>query len=199
MKALIVIGVIVLVLFLFGLIRVGAEAIYDDRGFRLALRIWFLRIILGGRDKPKKEKKKKGKNEPDEASGEEKPKKKRLSMPLLHCLARRAYEFLCRSIRDRQIDVLKLHFTSAYDDPAVTALAYGVAGTAMDALQRIGRGHIACSDLRADVDFGRSEPQYDFHIGVRFRFGRLLGSAFRFGFGVLFDFLRDKRKEHSHG
>ena len=201
MKALIVIGIIVFVLFLIGLIRVGAEASYDDRGFRLAVVLWFFRIKLCGRDKPKKEKKKKKGS--DEDAGEEKPKKKLPPLSLLCSIARRTFDLLARLVRGLRVDVLKLHYTAAYDDPAVAAMAYGAAGTAMDALQRIGSSHIVCSDMRADVDFDRSEPEYDFHVSARLRIGRLLGSALRFGFGVLFDILldilREKRKEHSHG
>jgi hypothetical protein len=194
-KALIVIGIIVFVLFLIGLIRVGAEAAYDDQGFRLAVRFGFFRINLGGREKTNKRSHKKAAEPP----GEAKPKKKLPSLPLLRSFASRAFELLCRTVRDLRIDVLKLHFTAAFDDPAVTALAYGAAGTAMDALQRIGGEHIVCSDMRADADFDSREPRYDFRVGARMRIGRLFGSAFRFGFGILFDVLREKRKERSHG
>ena len=197
MKALLVIGIIVFVLFLIGRIRVGAEAVYDDRGFRLNVRFWVFRIRIGGRKKPKKEKKKK--KAPEEAPDEEKPKKKLPSLSLLRSIARRAFELLGRLVRDLRVDLLKLHYTAAYDDPAVTAMAYGAAGTAMDALQRIGGKNIVCSDLRADADFDSVEPRYDFRVSARLRIGRLIGAALRFGFGVLFDILRDKRKEHSHG
>lgn len=195
MRALIVISIIVFVLFLIGLIRVGAEAAYDDRGFRLAMRFGFFRIRLVGREKANKGSRRKA----AEASAEAKPKKKLPSLSLLRCFARHAFELLCRTVRDLRVDVLKLHFTAAFDDPAVTAMAYGAAGTAMEALQRIGGDHIVCSDMRADADFDGREPRYDFRVGVRMRIGRLLGSAFRFGFGILFDVLREKRKEHSHG
>lgn len=196
MKALIVIGIILLGLFLIGLIRVGAEAAYDDRGFRLALRFGLLRVRLGGKDKPPKKKKEKKADESEET--EEKPKKKIPPLSLLLSIAQRAFMMLGRLARDLRVDVLKLHYTSAYDDPAVAAMAYGAAGTMMEALQRIGGSNIVCSDMRADVDFDSSEPRYDFCIAVRMCIGRLLGAAARFGFGVLFDLIRMKREENSH-
>lgn len=199
MKALIVIGIIVLVLFMIGLIRVGAEAAYDDRGLRLAVRFGVFRIILGGKDKPPKKKKEGSKKEDESGEEEQKPKKKLPSLSLLMSIAQRAFAMLGRLVRCLRIDVLKLHFTSAYEDPAVTALAYGAAGTMMEALERIGGSNIVCSDLRADVDFDSCEPRYDFRIAARMRIGRILGTAARFAFGVLFDLLRYKRKEHSHG
>lgn len=198
MKTLIVIGVAAFVLFLIGMIRVGAEASFDDRGFRFAVRFWFIRIQLGGKDKPNK--KKKEKNTSD-GSEEEEPKKKKKPPPVTMLLsaAKRGYALLCRLVSGLRVDVLKLHFTSAFDDPAAAALAYGAAGTAMDALSRIGGDHIVCSDMRADIDFDGSVPRYDFQIGARLRIGRLLGAALRFGFGVLIDLLLEKRKEKKYG
>ena len=198
MKALIVIGIIALVLILIGLIRVGAEAIYDDRGLRLSLRFWCFRIRLGGSGKkPKKEKEIKESAE----SEEEEPEKKRRLPPLslLFSAAKHGYRLLCRLVSGLRIDVLKLHFTSAFDDPAVAALAYGAAGTAMDALRRIGGSRIVCSDMSADVDFDSCVPRFDFRISARLRIGRMIGAALRFGFGILIDFLREKRKEHTYG
>ena len=199
MKALIVIGIIALVLFLIGRIRVGAEVVYDDRGFRLAVRFWCFRIQLGSREKKpgKKQEKKKASDESEEE--EIKKEKKRPPLSLLFSAAKHGYRMLCRLVSGLRIDVLKLHFTSAFEDPAVAALAYGAAGTAMDALQRIGGSHIVCSDMRADVDFDGSVPRYDFRIGARLRIGRLLGAALRCGFGILIDLLREKRKEHTYG
>lgn len=198
MKALIVIGIIALVLFLIGLIRVGAEAVYDDRGLRLAVRFWCFRIQLGGGDR--RPKKKKEKKESAESEEKEPEKKRKLPpLPLMFSAAKHGYRLLCRLVSGLRIDVLKLHFTSAFDDPAVAALAYGAAGTAMDALQRIGGSRIVCSDMRADIDFDGSEPKCDFQIGARLRIGRLLGAALRCGFGILIDFLLDKRKEHTYG
>lgn len=196
MKALIVIGIILVVLFLIGLIHVGAEAAYDDRGFRISVRCGWFRIDVGGKEKPQKKKKK---AESEEEEEKEKPAKKFPSLSRLMSIAQRAFAVLGRLVRRLRIDVLKLHYTSAYEDPAVTALAYGAAGTMMEGLQRIGGSNIACSDMRADVDFDSGEPRFDFRIAARLRIGHILGAATRFGFGVLIDLMREKRKEHTHG
>ena len=198
MKALIVIGIIALAVFLIGLIRVGAEAAYDEQGFRFSVRFGLFRIRLGGGSKPAKKKEDKNKSEESE---EKEPKKGRRLPPLslLFSAAKHGYAMLCRLVSSVRVDVLKLHFTSAFDDPAVAALAYGAAGTAMDALRRIGGSRIVCSDMRADVDFDSYVPRCDFRIGARISIGRIVGSVLRCGFGILIDLLREKRKEHNHG
>ena len=198
MKALVVIGIIAIILFLIGLIRVGAEAIYDEEGFRVSVRFWLFRIRLGGGTKPSKKKEDKEQS----AEPEEKEPKKRKKLPplsLLFSVAKHGYAMLCRLVSRVRVDVLKLHFTSAFDDPAVAALAYGAAGTAMDTLRRIGGSRIVCSDMCADVDFNSIVPRCDFRIGARLRIGRIVGSVLRCGFGILIDLLREKRKEHTHG
>ncbi len=193
MKALIVIGIILLVLLLVGLIPVGAEAEYDDDGFRLKVRVGPLRLRLGGREeKQKKERADKKKKEPAEPE-EEKKKKKLPSLELIKIALKRGYAFLCRLVSRFRVDVLKLHFTSAFDDPYVTAMAYAAAGTAMDGLLRVGKGHISFSDLRADVDFDRASPSVDLRVALHIRICQLVHEGLGFAFGFLIDFLRFKR------
>ena len=197
MTALIVLGCIALVFFLIGLVPIGADIAYDAEGFRLGVRVWLFTIRLGGGPKkeeaPKKADKKK----------EEKPKvkkaKKRPSLWVIKSLLKNGFGVLCRFTADLRVEVLRIHFTSAFPDPAVTAMAYGAAGTAMDGLMRVGKGKIRFSDLRADVDFDRGSPEIDFRILVHITVGRSFGAALRFGVCFLRDLVREKRKEKRDG
>lgn len=196
MKALMVIGSIVFVLLLIALIPVGAEAVYDDDGFQLKLRLWFLRLRLGG-----KKKRSGGENtghKGDKAPEQEKKKKKLPPMGMIKIVVKRGYALLCRLVSRFRVEVLRLHFTSAFEDPAVTAMAYAAAGTAMDGLLRVGKGHITFSDLRADVDFDGRSPRVDMRIAIRVRIGQLVGEGLGFACGFLRDFMKI-RKELNDG
>ena len=197
MKALIVIGIILLVFFLIGLIPVGADVSYEDGKLKLGVRIWRFTILLGGGKKSRKEPK-----EPKEKKKKEPvPKKAKKKPPLwlVLSLIKNAYALLCRLVAGLRADIRKLHFTSAFEDPSVTAMAYAAAGTAMDGLMRVGGGRIRCSDMRADVDFDSDSPVIDLRIAVHITIGRVFAAAARFGVGVLRDLMAEKRKERKHG
>ena len=194
MKALIVIGIILLVFFLIGLIPVGADVSYEDGELRLGVRIWRFTIRLGGGKKSRNEPKEKKEKEP----GQQK-KKKKLPLWLILSLIKNAYALLCRLVAGFRADIRRLHFTSAFEDPSVTAMAYAAAGTAMDGLMRVSGGRIRCSDMRADVDFDCSSPVIDLRVAVHITIGRVLSAAARFAVGVLRDLMAEKRKERKHG
>lgn len=194
MKALAVIGILVLALLLIGLIPVGLEAVYDADGFRLMLRVWFLRLRLGGK-KNRSGKEKAGKRS-EKAPEQGKKKKKLPPLGLIKIAVKSGYGLLCRLVSRFRVDVLRLHFTSAFEDPSVTAMAYAAAGTAMDGLLRVGKGHISFSDLRADVDFDSKSPSVDMRIVIRIRLGQLVGEGLGFAFGFLYDFLKFRKEIH---
>ena len=201
MTALLVIGILVLVFVLIGLLRVGAEASYSEAaGFTLAVRAGFLSLRLGGKKEknPKKKKAKKPKKPKKEKEPEEKPRRKLPPLPLILSLAEHGFELLLRLVSRLRVELLRLHVTAALPDPADAAMLYGAVGTAMDGLLRAGRGNLVASDLRADVDFDRSEPLVDLRLRVTIRIGQIVGAALRFGFGFLKDLLRYKRSEN-HG
>ena len=182
MKTFVIVVVIVTFLVLIGLIPVGAEAAYDGDGFRLTMRIWFFRVRLGGNKREAAENSKE--SEAPDRSGRKKEKSSRGrgdKLSLVRKLAKHGFKTLCRLVSRLRVDVLRLHFTSAFSDPAVTAMAYAAAGTAMDGLMRVGRGHIAFSDMMADVDFDSDSPTIDLLLVVRLRVGRIVAEALRFG------------------
>ena len=194
MTALIVIGCIAASLFLIGLIPVGADAAFDGNGFRLGVRVGVFSIRLGGEKKSREKASDKKKEKP-----KDKKKKKLPSPSLILSLLKNGYALLCRLIAGLRVDVLRLHFTSGFEDPSLTAMAYAAAGTAMDGLMRVGRGRVRLTDLKADVDFDRTAPLIDFHILVHITIGRVAGAALRFGAGLLRDLMCEKRKERKDG
>ena len=202
MKALIVLGCIALALFLIGCIPVGADVAYDPEGLRLGVRIGPFTLRLGGKPekekKPRKEKKPKEAKKKEEKPAEKKPRKLP-SAAIILSLLKNGCDLLCRFIAGLRVEFLRIHFVSAFEDPSVTALAYGMAGTAMDGLMRLGKGRIRFTDLRAEVDFDRGSPVIDFRVLVHITVGRVVGAALRFGAGFLCDLLREKRKEKKNG
>lgn len=203
MTALYILGVIAALIALLCLIPVGAEIRYDEAGFALAVRAGSVSVRIGGRGQEKEKKPKKQKPEKPREPKPEKPRKKGglPPFPVLKMLAEHGFRTLGRIVSRLHVDVLKIHFVSAFDDPAAAAMAYGTAGTAMEVLLSLGGGRIRRADLRADVDFDSSTPRLDFMLRLTIRIGGLLGAALRFGFGFLRDYLpyrRQERKEQ-HG
>ncbi len=207
MTALIVIAAVALVLLLIGLIPVGVDAAWDG-ALTLAVRAGPLSFRIGGKgDKPadgdgeekaekKAGKKRKKKKKPEDG---ERPKRGLPPTPVLKSIVRRGWRALCRLVASLRVDVLRVHFTSAFGDPYTTAMAYAAAGTAMEGLLRAGGGHIRFSDLRADVDFDADSPVIDGRVRVTIRIFRAVGAALRLGFGVLWDYLRYIREVKRNG
>lgn len=185
MTALIVIGAVVSVLLLAGLVPAALDAAYEDGRFSLTVRLGPVPVSAGGAGKkaPKKP---------------EKPRREPPSLPVLKILAKNAYNTLCRVVSRLRVEVLKIHFTAAWPDPGVTAMAYAGAGTAMEALLEIGGDRIERPDLRAEVDFEGGSPLLDCRIRLSLRLYRLAGEGLRFGFGLLRDYIKLKRMR-KHG
>ena len=192
MSALLVIGLILLILVLIGLIPVGTDLFYDADGFRLSLRILFFSIRLGGGNSDNTGKK--GSDKQKKASGDKK-KNGLPSLPKLKILANKGYAILCRIVRSLRVDILRIHFTSAFADPATTAMVYAAAGTAMEGLLRVGEDLIRKADLLADVDFDSDTPLIELRVRLTMRIGRIFTEGTRFGVGVLWDLIRLKKEK----
>ena len=188
-----VLGILALVLVLLGFLPLGADVAWNGE-LSLAVRVGFFSLRLGER-KPSKTK-----DEPktaEEVPPPEKEKKKRRlpPMPLIRSLLHRGYRLLCGVLSHAWTDRLRLHFTAAFSDPALTAMAYGAAGTAMDGLLHVGGKRIRHPDLWAEVDFDSGTPSLDLRFCFVIRLGLIVTEAVRFGFGFLKDFLRYKKQE----
>ena len=195
MTALIVLGCIALFILLICLIPVGIDAAYNSGGFALGLRIWRITLKLGGKKKDRPEKKRKN----EKKDGEERKKRKLPDLSILKSLAKRGYRMLCRIVSRLRVDILKIHFVSAFEDPSVTAMAYAAAGTAMDGLLQLGGKRIRHPDLLAETDFQSDQFRLDMRIVFTWRIGGLLGAALGFGFGFLRDFISYKREVAKNG
>jgi hypothetical protein len=184
-------AIIVSVLVLLGCIPLGVDGAYEEGHVSFSVRVWFLSLELGkskadGEEKPVSPEK-------AEATAEKQTKKRSLPpWPILKILGKNGYNTLCRLVSRLRVDILKIHFTAAWADPSVTAMAYAGAGVAMEGLLRIGGGRIVHPDMRAMVDFDSQEPMLLFHIRLSLRLYQLLGAAFGFGFGALRDIIRLK-------
>lgn len=196
MSAMIVIGAVVLALLLIGAARTAVDAAYQDGRLILTARLGMIPIRVNGESAGKKKRAPKGK-------GETPPEKKRRKLPpwpLLEALLKNGYNTLCRVVSRLRVDILKIHFTSAWEDPCITAMAYAGAGTAMETLLQLGESRIARPDLLAVADFDGSQPVIDCHIRLSVRLYQLLGAAACFGFGFLRDYMRLKKKgSKNHG
>jgi hypothetical protein len=175
-----------------GCIRLGADISYEQGQFCFAARIGGMALGLGRKTPkaPKEEPSEKA----DAPAEPEKAKRQRglPPWPILKILGKNGYTTLCRLVSRMRVDVLKIHFTAAYRDPALTAMAYSTAGVAMEGLLRVGGKRIAHPDMLANVDFDSGTPQLAFRLCLTLRVYQLLGAALGFGFGFLKDFIKFK-------
>ena len=195
MRWIVILGAAALSLTLIGLIPLGIDASWTGGELALAARIWLFSLKLGKnpkREKPRKPRRKADKRTDAENSSQ---KKKRLSMPLIRILSENGLRVLSRIVSCGRTELLRIHFTSAFKDPALTATAYGLAGTAMEGLLAAGGGRIRRADLRADVDFDGTTPRVVARIRMTVRVGRLFGAGMSFGFRFLRDYLQLKKEE----
>jgi len=144
-----VVGIFLLVLLLLALLRVGVVLEYTENGLESWIKIGFLKLRIN-KDKKKKKKKK----EKKESSF--KPGSLKDFLDMLKAIK----NTLGRLKRKLLIKILILHYTSASDDPAKTALQFGAAnavfGIAVPLLEQNFR--IKKRDLTASADFDSKEP-----------------------------------------
>lgn len=197
MTAWIVVLCVVLALVGLGCIRLGAELSYDEDGFAFAACVSGITLRLGTKKSKPSEK-----QPPEAENASPEPDKKKRGLPpwpILKILGKNGYTTLCRLVSRLRVDVLKIHFTAAWADPAVTAMAYSAAGVAMEGLLKIGGRRIAHPDLLATVDFDSEKPLLDLRLRLSLRVYQLLGAALGFGLGVLRDFIKLKIKREKDG
>lgn len=77
---------------------------------------------------------------------------------------------------------LKLHFLSAFEDPCQTAMVYGYAGAAVNAL---GLPQLKQADIQLGVDFEQEQPELDGYLSVTIRVYEILKLAFRLIAGAI--------------
>ena len=147
-----VIVIILFVLLVLALLRVGVILEYSEDGFNTWIKLGFLKLKLKKSDEKKKPKKKK---KPKDKGSILKPGSLRDFMDMLKAIK----VALGRLKRKLLIKNLTLHYTSASDDPAKTALRFGAANAVFGAIVPVLEKHfrIKKRDLRASADFNSQE------------------------------------------
>jgi len=202
LTALIIIGSLLLLFFLIGQIRVGADfSITDDRILLIATVAGF-RVQLIPRKKKKEEA---PAEEPaqEQAPPEERPqrrrrarKKKKMFFKIdLHDIT----EMLSRVAKGIRIfkhgfrlKRLFIHFTAASWDPYVTARLSGYADAFLSVFAPLMENAKHCRDctVRTEIDFDKPLPELDFGIWITFRLGAAVEMGFYTLFGLLGIFLK---------
>ena len=151
----ITLAVIIAVIIMIALLRFGVIVEYGNEGFLLWAKAGFLKFRLLDDDKPKKKKKKK-------------PKKERNLKEMLpgsfsefRDAIRAVLNALSRLKRRLLIKQLTLHYTSAGEDPANTALQFGAANATIGFLiPEIKKNfRVKRLDLRTWFDFTSAEQK----------------------------------------
>ena len=178
MTALIIVGAVLLALVLLSLLKCGVEVAYDESGFWWRLRVGFLRFSLPRKKEtaPSPAHKAGGKTKAPKAKTKQQTKPKP-SLAYLQALAALGFRLLKRFFRHLHIDRLRIYFLSAYDDLYDTAMAYGWAGTAMEALTAFADGRIRRLELHTELDFDSTQPQLEAQIVIYARLGALVALA----------------------
>ncbi len=149
------------VLALFCLLSVTAEARFEDWTFRWEIKIGGLHFL------PKRKKREKAE---DDAPARKTKDKKKPDMGKLRWYVDFFSDILKRYKKRIRIDTLRISFLSAFDDPYDTAMAYSYAGIAMETIAGIVGGEVSGLRLHTDLDFDAQEPKLDAYIHVNTRF-----------------------------
>lgn len=196
MTALIVAGCVLAALLLLGLIKCRAEAGCDESG------IWWSVAVGPIPLAPRQKSERAPKQEKQAGPSPDKNARPRPSLPQLRDLAELALRLLKRFFKRLRIELLRVHFLSAFDDPYDTAMAYGYAGEAMEAMTTLADGRIRHLDLRTELDFDSVQSALTAQIRLTVR----LGALFTIAISAFFSFLSLKRrwkkqpeKENEHG
>ena len=202
MKALIIIGCVLLVLFFIGRIRMGASVKYSVSGLVVKIKagLFWLQIVPRKKDAKAKKEKQEQKKQSTEEMADTAPKRKwkdtlDLAMRFVPLIGDAAGK-LKRKIR---IDRLFLHVVWGASDPASAAMGFGAGNAAMGILWPVFEHNfnVKTHDLRVDVDFEREKPAFDADAQVTLTIGQILSLAIILGVKVLKIFLgyRRERKE----
>lgn len=198
MRALIIIGCIVLLLLLIGQIRVGALVAYSEAGFFVKIKAGPVCMQILPAKKVKEEKTKQPKKQPAKEKEDAAPQRKikdtlTLAMrfiPLLGEAAGRLKRKIC-------IDWLFLHVIWGAADPASAAMGFGAGNAVIGILWPILEHNfkVKTHDLRVDVDFERAKPAFNADAQATLTIGQVLTLGVVLGFKALKIFLGYRREQ----
>ena len=201
MKALYVLAVIVLVLFLIGQVRLGGQAEFSAEGFFLWVRLGKLRIkILPAKPKEEKEEKPKKKKKPKRPKEEKEPtplpEKIGGALEYAKELLPVALEAAGGLLRGLRVDVLRLELTAGSPDPADAAMVYGQANAALGALWHPLTRAFKVKDGSARVKLDFDAPGMTVYgiAGLSIKLGTVVWIGFLAGFKALFGALAARKR-----
>lgn len=187
MKALLI---ILIVLTVIALLPIGVDGGYRDNVLELNIKGGpFLIRMLPKKKKVPKPKKPRRKKEIDVTA----KKKKRFDKHQLIGIIKAGLKTLGRLRRKLSIDYLRIHCTFASDDPAMTAIGYGMANGVMAAIVPLTEGafNIRERDFGFSFDFLAEKPVIDVWLTATLRVWEIIYIAAAFGI----DFLKLKRQK----
>ncbi len=191
---------IVLFIFLFGQVRVGAEVEYSQDGITVQIRLGSLRITVYPVERKKTEEPSNRKDKPSSSKGKEKKEEKEknekiggtlvLFKKLLPLVAQAAGEIKCKL----RIDLLVIHLTWAAKDPASAAMGFGRANTALGILYPLldQNFNIKEKDVGIQVSFDQEQPLIYLKAVLTLTIGRVSSFGVRYGIKFLSVWLRER-------
>ena len=205
MRALQVLAVIALILFLIGQVRVGGRAEFNAQGFFLWIRLGRLHIRVRPM-KPRTEKPPKEPKKPKKPQKPQKPKKEREPVPLperiggaleyAQALLPVGLEAAGGMLRGLRMDTLELELTAGSTDPADAAMLYGEANAALGALWFPLTKAFKVKDGRARVKLDFDAPSMTVYgaAALSIKIGTVVWIGLRAGFKALSGALAVKKR-----
>ena len=183
------------------LLKLGVDAVYDTEGFRLAIVIGPLHLkILPGSGKKSRTKKKAVKSKTNERKKRDKKpkenKKKSLDNKFLLEVVKLGLRALNRFRISLHVDVFRLRFVSASDDPYKTAMNCAYATTAVNMLAPLSRRAFRVTDSKVEIvtDFFEEKPSISGRLKLSIRVWRILQIALTFACAFIGVWLRHRKR-----
>ena len=203
MKALCIIGIIVLALLLLSLVRIGGTAKYNRDGFRAFLRVGPLSFLLYPREKKKEKKKEPRKKHP--ADGQKMPGGTWAKLKEMLPFILEAAGTLKRKIR---IDKIELELTvAAGGDAAKTAMAFGGANAFLGMIWPAIENNFEVKErsIRTTADFEAAGPTALAEAAFSLTIGQAVVFGIKYGLGGMLKYRKlqktgtEERKADSYG
>ena len=204
-----IIGILVLIIFLIGLIPVGADVRYVQKELSVSAKICGFLMKLypkeGKKKKPKKQKPpkaaqpkqdKKEKKPSSKAAKKKKQVRRNVSNEEVIALLKKVFQGIGKFLGGFHCDKFMLHLTLGGDDPADTAKLFAFINASLSALAPVCAERSGCkdTDVWTDVDFLSEDTAIDFEIAIVLRIGSLFAMLNTILFGVLWIIIKNKAK-----
>ena len=186
--------ILLLVIVLLLSLPVGIDAACEDKQFDLWVRVGPKRFrIFPGKFGKKEHKRKKAEPPEETEPSPAEEKKKRIALNVDWDEVKAALDLLIRSVKKLRFQVrrLDLRFVSGFPDPYDTAMAYGYANAAVNAL---GLSRMKHADVQLSADFSSEAPAYGGYLSVTIRIYYLCKFGFTMAFGALRLLLRHRKR-----